>query len=278
MAPDKLFHYTTADGLIGIIKDWSLWATNAFYLNDSQEVIGGVEIARRILKELRASSQQKDQADRIDWLLNDTRNVGTVRSKPAYVCCLSSERDQLSQWRAYCRGGGFAIEFPTVYLREALAEQGFSLDECIYSETDQGRLIKETIEKVVLPWVRGARLPIGEDPERFEASGKFTWELLRVAARLKNSSFAEEREFRIVSLPEWQYKPEKLHFRQRAGVIIPYTTIKLPSTNEFRSRVQIMIGPTPHPEESKASVYDLVRRFRGHAIGISITRTPFREW
>lgn len=36
----ELMHYTTADGLMGIVTSKTLWATHARFLNDSEEVIG----------------------------------------------------------------------------------------------------------------------------------------------------------------------------------------------------------------------------------------------
>lgn len=34
----ELFHYTNAEGLIGIIESQSIWATHYAYLNDSEEI------------------------------------------------------------------------------------------------------------------------------------------------------------------------------------------------------------------------------------------------
>jgi len=36
--PDIIFHYTSLEGLLGIIKSKSIWATNVFYLNDASEL------------------------------------------------------------------------------------------------------------------------------------------------------------------------------------------------------------------------------------------------
>lgn len=36
---DALFHYTTAAGLLGILKSAKLWATDLRFLNDAQEFI-----------------------------------------------------------------------------------------------------------------------------------------------------------------------------------------------------------------------------------------------
>ena len=278
--PETLYHYTTPEGLIGIISSNHVWATDAFYLNDSEELIGGIRVAKAQLEKMRERATHENQRSRIDWLLNDIRNLGTPGSMAAYVCSFSSERDLLSQWRAYCKGGGFSIGFPADQLAQTVAEQGFSLSQCSYSEDDHKRLMSEAANRIVSPWIETASQPLNEDAERFRISGNLAWELMRVASRLKNASFAEEREFRVVSTPEHErrYKAEERFFRAKGAMIVPYTKIELPKTTEFWSRVHIIVGPTPHREQSKASVYALVRRYRGHAIGIDATRTPFREW
>jgi hypothetical protein len=37
--PDTVFHYTTAAGLLGILRDSVLWATDLRFLNDAQEAV-----------------------------------------------------------------------------------------------------------------------------------------------------------------------------------------------------------------------------------------------
>jgi hypothetical protein len=39
-----LYHYTSADGLKGIIENDELWATSAYYLNDSAEILYGYRV------------------------------------------------------------------------------------------------------------------------------------------------------------------------------------------------------------------------------------------
>jgi hypothetical protein len=43
--PEHLYHYTTAEGLVGIVRDRKLWATDIFHLNDRREFIHGIKLA-----------------------------------------------------------------------------------------------------------------------------------------------------------------------------------------------------------------------------------------
>ncbi len=51
--PSKLYHYTTAEGLKGIIESDKIWATNYRYVNDLTEIFYSDEILREeILRKL----------------------------------------------------------------------------------------------------------------------------------------------------------------------------------------------------------------------------------
>jgi hypothetical protein len=45
-----LYHYTTADGLKGIVENDELWATSAYYLNDSTEIMYGYQLIDEALE------------------------------------------------------------------------------------------------------------------------------------------------------------------------------------------------------------------------------------
>jgi len=46
-----VYHYTTSQGLKGIIESRSLWATGAYYLNDISEIEYGCRLAATVLEE-----------------------------------------------------------------------------------------------------------------------------------------------------------------------------------------------------------------------------------
>lgn len=273
-----LYHYTTPEGLIGIVRDNCLWATDAFYINDANELLGGARLAHEQLRKIRERTNDEQQAERIDWLLHDTRDIGTTKSMRAFVCSLSEKGDLLSQWRAYCPGGGFAIGFPVGQLTEAVKAQQFTLKRCIYDEAAQEKAIQDVLESVALPWIQAAQLPVSVDDERYKVSGKLIFETIRTASRLKHASFAEEHEWRIVSPPEHKYDPNNRFFRGRNGLILPYTKVPLPEGSDFWGKVRVVVGPAPHPIESESSVNDLVRRYKRHRILVESSQSPYREW
>jgi len=101
---DLLWHYTTPEGLTGIIESSSLWATDVFYLNDSAEFMHGINIARKIIKQ-KISSLGGDKKERLERFDINLSFIGPDHNRPVYVCSLSKTENELSQWKAYCRGG-----------------------------------------------------------------------------------------------------------------------------------------------------------------------------
>src|SRR5882724_7991667 len=57
-----LFHYTTADGLKGIIEKNELWATSAYFLNDSAEITYGCGLLKEVLDEWVAKNLRPEES------------------------------------------------------------------------------------------------------------------------------------------------------------------------------------------------------------------------
>lgn len=287
-----LWHYTTPEGLTGIIKSSFLWATDVFYLNDSSEFMNGIDIARKIIKQ-KISSLDKDKKkhlDRLNRFDTDLSFIGPDHNRPVYVCSLSKAENELSQWRAYCRGGGFSIGFPRQSLEGAIKGQHFEFKECIYNAKKQQKIIKDIIDSQVMPYI--------ENPEQFKkknpwsdistivlvGSNKFLWELYSTCPTLKHASFKIEKEWRLVSDHRHAFEKDengknkiRPELRTKNGLIIPYICIKLPKNKKFWRQVRIIIGPTKYEKELKGSVHTLFRKYHATGISIKYCEIPYRE-
>jgi hypothetical protein len=137
--PDRLYHYTDAAGLIGIVERQVLWATDAEFLNDAQELrFGRAEVHAALLSRASELSTGKARGDHPEYpeypdalaYTAASMMLGAAESiQPnarhdeyfqvaVYVTCFCEEPDLLSQWRGYAAGGGFAIGFSTSALTE----------------------------------------------------------------------------------------------------------------------------------------------------------------
>lgn len=115
--PDKpLYHYTRQSGLLGIIRDKQIWATHTQYLNDRREYLHALDLVRKEIDELLATTDRQSRS-----ILQEMKDglSGTERMNVC-VCSFSEDRDSLSQWRAYGAGtSGFAIGLPGDFLAAA---------------------------------------------------------------------------------------------------------------------------------------------------------------
>jgi hypothetical protein len=100
--PDILYHYTDAGGLLGIVTNKCLWASEVWYMNDTREALYGLDTIKRSLQSMApASGAESDvRTEALKRLANLPNQDDIVQS---YIACLSKEGDQLSQWRAYGR-------------------------------------------------------------------------------------------------------------------------------------------------------------------------------
>jgi len=116
--PKLIYHYTDQNGLLGILKTKSIWATHVRYLNDLQEIKAGEDAFRQVMRELVASHPNVDNDEsKIEAVLD------AMKSCDMYVASFSAanDGDSLSLWRAYsARGVGFSLGFHLEELRRVV--------------------------------------------------------------------------------------------------------------------------------------------------------------
>jgi Protein of unknown function (DUF2971) len=122
----QLFHYTTAEGLKGIIEKNELWATNAYFLNDSTEITYGYGVLKEVLDEWIANNPHPDDSVSLAVAREFQRSFGVDLLnmnvvKPVYLACFCEEDNLLGQWRTYGQSGGYSMGFRV----PALSGQGF---------------------------------------------------------------------------------------------------------------------------------------------------------
>jgi len=240
-APDTLYHYTTREGVVGIATSRRLWATSIRHLNDAAEFTYAHGVLEKALGEA-ARGRPPDVVATVKLLQKDL-DITRMDSRFAmggtdnltFVASFSTWGDQLSQWRAYCRSGGYSLGFQRTVLEEVASMQGFELVQCTYDpqrhraeacelaeefvhrvETE----IPESARKAVVPAARSTTPSIGA--YFFPLHNEIVGRLAMLAPTWKHSSFEEESEWRLVSR-----KPQKADFRVGASAIVPYTSLLL---------------------------------------------------
>lgn len=106
--PSHLWHYTSADGLQGILQSSRLRCSHARLTNDLTEIAFGWDFTKRYLEKEYRNERELRSILPATFAYGDNLH-GNVHY---FVFCLSERADSISQWRAYGRGGaGYAICF-----------------------------------------------------------------------------------------------------------------------------------------------------------------------
>jgi hypothetical protein len=262
-----LFHYTTAEGLKGIVENNELWASSAYFLNDSAEITYGYGVLKQVLDEWIGSAGGGEDCLSVglardlktgfeDYLLN---NIVT----PVYLACFCEDGNLLSQWRAYSSAGGYALGFD---FRPHAG--GFNPEPDTYTarllqvEYDRAQQIKRC--KAILDAV----LPILNEPDVARAIPELTSYgvvnfqvirgivgdmLMEEAVAFKDAAFSVEKEWRLVVRRRELVKQGtddggrssiNIRFRPAHGYLVPYVRL-IPTAGHKKLPLRsIRSGPT----------------------------------
>ena len=280
-----LYHYTTVAGLKGIIENNEVWASSAYFLNDSAEVLYGYEVIVEVLDAwlnapctAGAHRMSSEAAEHLkEKFLSDL--VGD-RSKPVYLACFCEDGNLLSQWRAYGPSGGYAIGFrvslpdPRRMLTPEPKVHTARLIKVEYSRCDQVRRCREILNGV---------LPILDEPGVAEAIRIARWStlsfegfvesigemLLEETLSFKSKAFAVEQEWRMVVRPRKLLKqgnddggrtPIPIHFRVTDKYAIPYVRL-IPKGDDQKLPINsIRSGPTLDRSIAELSIRQLLSK------------------
>ncbi|OGW44124.1 MAG: hypothetical protein A2Y66_07445 [Nitrospirae bacterium RBG_13_41_22] len=291
--PSLLYHYTSQKGLLEIVKNKTIWATNIHYLNDSLEYKYAAKLIQEVIDDYSSSlpsnsegvpRELKISSNEIQKMLLES--MGKIISSPTrfhvYVCSFSEEGDQLSQWRGYCpNGNGFSLGFETSHLSGQMVKYSFGLVKCVYDRNEQVKIVREIIDEAMSDLK--SRLGDNDDIKIDVVSETLTTVMIQAAAylvllitRLKHETFHEEKEWRFVALFD-DNQPRPFCFREGKSMIIPHTVIPLADNDESIKIVRIIIGPTPHPQLAQKAV-QLLMESNKIKCEVELSKIPYRIW
>lgn len=257
--PSRLYHYTTAAGLQGILRTHRVWASDMVYLNDSSEMKFGLEV---IEKEAVSLSERVSAESRRMLELARTRILPVSEADGFCVVCFCSKGDVLSQWRAYgSSGGGFALCFSGAKLA---SDRSVSLRRVVYDVEQQTALVRSTLEQIcaALDSATAGMTPEQGVRVRLAYSALLGYWLREFATAFKHPAFAEENEWRVVVPFNRATDMDSLRFRSSGPHLVPYVEYggRLVSQElPLLPIVEVMHGPVLHGELAKKSLHLLLQ-------------------
>jgi Protein of unknown function (DUF2971). len=294
-----LYHYTTAESLLGIVQSRSLWATDIRFLNDTAEF----SFARDVLLRELLSRANRLRNERVRLLIRkELATLQVMAPPPAYVISLSERGNALSQWRAYAPRDGVSIGFHIGALR---AIKDFALYRCRYLKkeevkTERGKhALRAIVDEVYgnIQWTarliqQEARKKTLTDNSLLQAQRDHTAlvasALVWAALKIKHGGFSEEVEWRLIdNVPGLNVvhalgdDPKGLlRFRRGAFGVTPYLVATLPQS--WRKAplgiAKVIVGPSASAVSTVASIRDLFRIKLRSSATVESCEIPFRAW
>lgn len=280
-----LYHYTSAQGLLGILGGGNLWVTNIRYMNDSTEFSYSIGLLKNELN--------KCQLDRVDAA---TKSFCDFFEKIAdlvltemnvYTASFSSDSDSLGQWRGYAPPNqGYSIGFDRAMLEEFGKQDEYELQRCCYDESWQ--------KNKVCDWLVNTKERLFSDAKFVSLLGDYRPDqiksdsvnqglidfiapcfasFLKMAVFFKHPKFKEENEWRLYKIDHFV---DELKFRVGLSMLIPYREFYVGDKPNLI--MEVMIGPCPHPDLSSDAVKLFLKSKGLSSELVRNSKIPFRSW
>jgi hypothetical protein len=281
--PEKLYHYTNAEGLAGILSSNLLWASHYAFLNDK----GEFDYCKRLIAELVTECSEGDASlDRFRGMLDDLGSH--INQTDAFIVSLCGDGDSLHAWRAYGDGGrGYSIGLVAreIGLRVPpnRQEPGFSMLPVIYDREQQQAILRPKVEQV-LKRLRDRRTAKPETFPEYQSIEELFADCLTEIVSFKHPAFHEEKEYRIVFIrdpfPDPPTEPRPVRFRPRGGLLVPYVAVDIsPNVGDHQDVLpiaDIVIGPRLETAVAKIGASRAVNTGRRRLVEIRQSIMPIR--
>jgi len=290
-----LYHYTSAEGLLGILGSRALWATDIRFLNDSAEFHFFRDIlvlhARRRARRLRNEHARRTVERGIDKVASGM--IG------AYVVSFSEQGNVLSQWRAYAPRDGVSIGFHRAALQEV---RDFRLCKCRYLRESAASKSEESILREVATQLDGdiqwaSRLVQQMDRRTTDLTSQsdsvhedgvlVSQGIMWLALQLKHAGFLEEMEWRLIDnrseLDLYQSREagnDDRRFRRGTFGLTPYLLARLPDSWKSvpLGIAEVIVGPGPNSLAVVAAIEELLESSVRSTARVTHCGIPYRSW
>lgn len=277
-----LYHYTNAQGLQGIIESQQLHATDINYLNDAEEHIHFCEKRlpelldrmwedcseeeRTTIIGLGYGGKKNFQHDMLSSFSKSVPNNSSFTVSFSIPPSIYPDDGLLSQWRAYGRDGGYAIEFSTADLVQQVQSEleRFHYPYAVFAPTHYGLEMSQEREHLENRFLNDVKKTVLNYDSLIFSFPLLQGHLAALSILVKHPGFREEREFRMAFVrPDLAIHDSEKAARAnplcfRPGSLKPYIAL-------FEKKMglpiqRIIVGPHPEKEKRKAAVEALLRQ------------------
>lgn len=303
-----LFHYTTANGLLGILQRNCLWSSAYYCANDGSELNAVRNFLTPVFREMSHKMIEADDprvqtfsrrgvpiweySDKFeDMIISFALNFFSV-----FITCFCKANTKedfthglLSQWRGYGTDGGYAIQFNRSKL-QAVIDQGnkqgrweYDMQDVAYSAENRFKTVlfehTEAFKSAYLKHLDYLANHAFDDTPMPSPLANLVHgpleSLLDFLIYTKNAHFREENECRIgvVSPTKPNLQELPVDYFNRKGLIVPF--LATPEAFDIVKCIDwIIVGPGPRLTNRFISVNHVVRNL-GLKIDVRPSHIPF---
>lgn len=277
LANTMLYHYTTPEGLLGILQEEevNLHFTKFTALNDKME--GKVlqkrflDIFERLYHEGKIEKSELEKLEdcvsfemgRFTYLIDG--KVEEFNTEDTFVCSFSKAQDSLPMWNYYVKDGsyqGYNIGFKNPYICSRFSDKRliydiFRLSPIIYSERQFEKFLRK--HEDIIDWTT-------EDFRRC---------LMQIfcngVLEHKMECFSHEQEVRMIYTASKEKKKD-IKYKVKNGVLVPYLELKF----DKAAIQEITVGPLIEQDLAVKNLREFLEQ-RGYPdVDIKVSEIPIR--
>jgi hypothetical protein len=270
------YHYTTQEGLLGILSTQELWATDIRCFNDARELQLVFDTAMSRVPHpfaVEAGTMQDFYRSLHHSLTIQSISDGTAGP---WVISFSADGDTLSQWRAYSSPVGYALGFEVALPSPSFDPPEVSLVECQYDQSALENAVDSALSRILDAY------DANPTAESRELGSSFGSELASLAPAHKHHGFREESEWRVVVREAFVGNQLPMRFRPGRSTLVPYYGIPFVYQGHriFRLR-EVVVGPTVRRELAESVLTALLIHtdlYEGRSRpAIRFSEVPYRD-
>lgn len=230
----SVFHYTTIDGLCGMINSREIWVSHSEYLNDTSEGSYTHRLAMSVAEQDLKTNDVDEEFKALVLSLNNEQTELYFSLSEAYVFSTSLNEDSLFLWTYYTQGDGYNLELDfwvfTELIKGSKATLEFDYGRIVYQESEQRDIIKTDLVNIHRLWTNYRNQGSPEQHLNEEIRNALAWRIRYYSIFMKHPKFSNEEEFRFAFFPSsYGLDGQESHIchRIRNGLILPYMKIPI---------------------------------------------------
>ena len=259
---EKLYHYTTAEGVRGIVENREFMATKSDFLNDKLEFQYAVEVMERLTEKYivhaslreRFFSRLKQEIERMGIItpVCDVEGDCHMEGLSFYVVAFSKLQNNALLWAEFTDFKGYCLEFDYTKLVEGFQHRVCLHGTVIYDEEEQMNGLLESLLSCIRNLQDGGMNDLEgffeEDAVVSDASLQKLAEEMAVVVSVyamffKKGFFEGEEEYRFVFPPLInELGMAKPKFRLLDQIFLPYIMVEFDRKQESIPMESVMVG------------------------------------